>query len=233
VYKIPLSPIDLTQIYKKKQDDPTYTLSVDYTESKKDLEPEHILIYLANTGFRSSFDKIDGDLVKAYLELGFLIDAPTLTRVVSNIIRMEMEEDIEDSLEIFSLEQLNYFIDENKSLVDDLILQVSSMPLYAMNNINNFEESEVHVDHGYDLKLKEGESKIGLNLLNIFTSAYDAVLIVLANRGMSAEIDTSIFNDSSKYYGSDLMNNLNNTGVLSNIMALIPEEMIVKNPSVE
>ena len=232
MYTIPLSPIDLTEIYKKKQSDPSYTLSVNYTESKEKLEPEHILIYLANTGFRSTFDKVDSDLIKAYLELGFLIDAPTITRVVSNIIKMYFEEDIADSVDIFSLEDVSSFIDENEDLVEDLVVQISSMPTYAMDNINNFEESDVSIDHGFDIVMEEGDSKIGLNILNIFIYAYDAVLIVMANRGMTTNIDTTIFNDSSKYYGSDLMNNLNVSGVLANVMDLLPPEIILEKNKV-
>ena len=129
LHTIPLSPIDLANIYKDKTDD--YVLHVDYTRSKEGLSAKQILIYLANTGFRCTFDSIDDDLIQAYMEMDFLVDSPVLSRIVVEIIKQRMD----DAASAPS----------QKELVDDWINAMAELPAFVMGNVND-QECEVAFD---------------------------------------------------------------------------------------
>ena len=58
-YALPLAPQDLVGIYKEKDEsEKEYVLYVDYDKTTEKLTDQHILIYLANTNFKTSFDKV-------------------------------------------------------------------------------------------------------------------------------------------------------------------------------
>ena len=82
-YELPLSPQHLVQIYKDKNELEEYVLWVDYAKSKEKLSAQHIIIYLANTNFKTTFSSIDEDLIKAYINSDFMVDCPLLARIVS------------------------------------------------------------------------------------------------------------------------------------------------------
>ena len=54
-YVIPLAPTDLVQIYKVKEEEKDFVLFVNYFESREKLSAKHIIIYLANTNFKTTF----------------------------------------------------------------------------------------------------------------------------------------------------------------------------------
>jgi hypothetical protein len=226
MYKIPLSPIDLTKIYQQKQADKEFMLDVDYSTSKEKLAAKQILIYLANTGFKASFDKIDDELIKNYIELDFLVDSPLLERVVSNIIKVYFDEDPDDSLELYSKESIQLFISGNKDLVDDLINVISSMPAFCIDRMETFEDSKISFDVDLNVEYVEAESNVGLNIVNIITSGFDATLLVLSEIGMSTKIDSGVYNDKSKYNGGDIMMAFHDSGVVASVIELMPDDVI-------
>ena len=63
VYTLPLAPQNLVEIYKVKEEDEDFVLWVDYLASKEKLSAKHILIYLANTNFKTTFAQVDEDLL--------------------------------------------------------------------------------------------------------------------------------------------------------------------------
>lgn len=226
MYKIPLSPIDLTKIYQKKQADKDFMLDVDYGASKEKIAAKQILIYLANTGFKASFDKVDDELIKNYIELDFLVDSPLLERVVSNIIKVYFEEDPKDSLELYSKEDIRVFINENLDLVEDLVGVISSMPAFCLDRINKFEDSKLSFDIDLGAEYTDPKSNVGLNVVNIITSGFDATLLTLSKIGMSNKIDSGVYNEDSKYNGGDIMMALYGNGVVANIIEMMPDEVL-------
>ena len=72
-YVLPLAPQNLVEIYKVKEEDEKFVLFVNYLESKEKLTAKHIIIYLANTNFKTTFSAIDSDLLIEYIKSDFLI----------------------------------------------------------------------------------------------------------------------------------------------------------------
>jgi len=87
IYTLPLAPQNLVEIYKVKEEDEDFVLWVDYLASKEKLSAKHILIYLANTNFKTTFAQVDEDLLLEYIKSDFIIDSPFLSRFVVMAIK--------------------------------------------------------------------------------------------------------------------------------------------------
>ena len=71
-YTLPLAPQDLVAIYKEKDsNEEEFVLHVDYDKTTEKLSDQHILIYLANTNFKTTFDKITPSLVQEFIKSNF------------------------------------------------------------------------------------------------------------------------------------------------------------------
>lgn len=231
---VPLSPIDLTKIYKQKVNDPDFVLKVDYEGSKEKLKTKQILIYLANTAFKCEFESVDSQLIKDYIELDFIVNSPRLARVVANIIKLkQMKEELSisamddiDTILDFDIAEMDLFIEENEELIDTLMDTISAAPLFIMNSINEMEDTKVTFDHGMEIKKVSKDQKIGVNLVQIMSSGFDAVLDIFENKGINPEINVDIFNDDSKYNGNDIMKEMHDTGLVASIITLLPKELM-------
>lgn len=222
---IPLNPVDLTEIYKTKLENENFVLNVDYTKSKDVLNSKQILIYLSNTGFRCDFDHIDEQLVVDFISLNFLVDSPVLFRIVANIIKYHFSEPILDPVDTFTEEDMSLFISNNHDLVNELVSTISSLPLFVMEGVNNFEVG-VNFNHGMTPVYVDDEIHIGPNILSIITAGFDAVLLVFEKVGLSDKINNNILNDKSVYKGVDLLKSLYDNGVVHSIVGLLPEGVL-------
>ena len=130
-YVLPLAPQNLVEIYKVKEEDEKFVLFVNYLESKEKLTAKHIIIYLANTNFKTTFSAIDSDLLIEYIKSDFLIDSPVLSRFIVMVIKTRYMHPLtqyeEQLLDMFSKEQLHDFVDKNIELVDELCETISSI----------------------------------------------------------------------------------------------------------
>jgi hypothetical protein len=219
---LPLNPIDLTEIYKNKLDDKEFTLAVNYTDSKDKMSSKQILIYLSNTAFKCAFDKVDDRLISDYLTINFLVDSPSLDRIVANIIKVKLGGEVKDSLGLFSLNQINNFIDNNENLVEDLIITMSSLPIFIAERVNSMDEDNTEIRNIPEYTEYSG-SKIGLNMLNVLVYGFDAVLLSISDRGVTGSLNIKVYNEESKYRGVDIMKSLYDSGVVHSILQLFPD----------
>jgi hypothetical protein len=214
LYTIPLSPIDLASIYKSKTD--SYVLHVDYTKSKEQLTAKQILIYLANTGFRCTFDSIDDDLIQAYMEMDFLVDSPVLSRIVVEIIKQRMDDKTSAP--------------SQKELVDDWINAMAELPAFVMGNVND-QECEVAFDVDAIGKYKS-PSRVGLNFYHVAANGMDAIAKVISTTGFRGKFNTEFFNDKPKFKGRDIYSALHSKGVVDFVINLLPsKEIVIPNES--
>jgi hypothetical protein len=218
MYKLPINPIDLTKIYKQKIEDTKFTLKVDYLKSKEVLTVKQILIYLSNTGFRCSFDTIDNELIDTYIELNFLVDCPQLSRLVGNIIKSRLGHPIVEPHEID-------LIDNCTSLtINDLIEDLSGLPAFIIDSSNSLDEGNLTID--IEVNAVATDSLVGLNILNIILDSTDALFAVFTTLGFKYDYNSSIYNDSSKYGGVDILSALESKGILKLVLSTIPNELI-------
>ena len=138
-YELPLSPQHLVQIYKDKATLEDYVLWVDYAKSKEKLSAQHIIIYLANTNFKTTFSAIDEDLILAYIKSDFMVDCPLLSRIIVLIIKFYYRYDITEQesqlLYMFPPKLIFKFIEDHKELVEDLIESVASSVVKSLKRI--------------------------------------------------------------------------------------------------
>ena len=115
-YALPLAPQDLVGIYKEKDEsEKEYILYVDYDKTTEKLTDQHILIYLANTNFKTSFDKVTPSLVQEFIKTNFIVHCPMLSRVVAMILKVYLKWDLTDgekllTQNLFTMEQIDEFI---------------------------------------------------------------------------------------------------------------------------
>lgn len=222
---LPLNPVDLTEIYKSKLDNDEFTLAVDYTSSKEKMNARQVLIYLSNTAFKCGFDSVDAKLVEAYMTLNFMVDSPSLDRIVANILKVRMGVEPTDSLELFGLDNISSFIANNEQLVEDLVVTIATLPLFVADSVNAMEDGNIKIT-GLPSYTEYSSSRLGLNFINIVSNGFDAALKVISAMGFNDSMNTSIFNDESKYAGVDLMKMLHVRGVSYTILDMFPEDMI-------
>lgn len=79
---LPLSPLDMVEFFKDKEK----IFIIDYDESKKEMSPKSILIYLSNLQINCEFTSIDNELVTEYLYLKDLCNVPELDLFIANLV---------------------------------------------------------------------------------------------------------------------------------------------------
>jgi hypothetical protein len=228
MYTLPLNPIDLTEIYKKKLEDDSFVLFVDYVKSRESLTAKQILIYLSNTGFTAAFNKIDNDLVTEFIKLDFIVSSHMLTRTVSNIIRFRLKHEIVDGLIMFTTKDIEEYLVDNVDVIDDLIDDMSGISSYIVDTINNNEDSGICINDNMTFS-EHNKSATGLNILSITSDGLDSLALVISEKGLNKSINTSLFNKASKYHGGDLFHMLYKNGVVNFVLSLFPEELITED----
>ena len=221
MYVLPLSPIDLTTIYKQKLSEEGYMLEVDYTESKKVLSVKQMLIYLSNTGFTCKFSEVDNDLINEYIQLNFLVDSPMLSRIVGNLIKVSLNERLIDVTDNFGVEKLVSFVKEEGDIVNDLIDDIAGLPAFVIDTINENHYS-INIDTAPD---NDNDSLVGLNIFNIIINSTDAVLVVFKNLGFRSQFNSRVFNNDPTCYGKDIYAALYENNIPKLILGFLPPEI--------
>lgn len=233
-YTLPLSPQDLVAIYKDKGEDSEdeYILWVNYAESRLKLSPQHILIYLANTNFNTTFSAIDDDLLIEYIKTDFLVNAPLLSRILTNIIKTKYGHELapleKELYNIFDEERILNFIKNNGELLDEVVESIASVIPYSLVKLNeNLSEEnrakEVELQETIaEIKAVNTKSNCGPNIAMMVKATWDVFLIITHYRGLSLEYNTNLYNDTPKYYGKDLFYVLNHSNVVNNILEFFP-----------
>lgn len=231
-YTLPLAPQDLVSIYKEKEENENYVLYVDYVATREKLSAEHIIIYLANTNFKTSFTIVDEDLIKAYISSDFIIDCPLLARIVSNILRVRFNYELngldEQLLPVFPMELIHIFINSNYDFLEELIGNIQSVVPFVMEKVyyhmdDDTKALEVELKEFVDnIKVVDKPTQCGPNIARLLTTSWDAFLLVMQERGLSEGYNKSLYNDTPKYFGSDLFFVLNETKITKQILGIFP-----------
>ena len=236
-YKLPLAPQELVAIYKEKEEKKDYILYVDYLASKEKLSAKHIMIYLANTNFKTGFSAVDEDLIKEYITSDFMVDSPILVRFVSMLIRHRLHYELNDAdkmfYKIWPEDEIHKFIEGNFDLVDELIETIRDVIPFSLHKLyetmpeeNRIKEVELKnfVD---EITIVDKPAKCGPNIARFVTEGLDGFLAITHMRGLSQTYNKSVFNDSPKYFGKDLYYVLNHTKVMGQIMAFFPSSFFI------
>lgn len=236
-YELPLAPQHLVQIYKDKESIEDYILWVDYEKTKEKLSPQHIIIYLANTNFKTTFSAIDDDLIKAYIQSDFMVDCPLLARIVVLLIKVKYQHEIfgqeAELLPIFDMERLIKFNEQNEELMDKLVATVASSVPFALSKFYNglppeIKEKEVNLNEFLDLvEVTDAPPPCGPNIARLLTVGFDALLLILSKEGLSVEYNKQLYNDSPKYFGKDLYFIMCETKLTDQIISFFPEDFIL------
>lgn len=236
-YELPLAPQDLVAIYKEKEEDEDFVLWVDYFKSREKLSAKHIIIYLANTNFKTTFAGIDDDLIKEYITSDFMVDCPLLARILVNIIKHKLQHplsDIEKQLyALYSEEKIYQFISENLDLVEELIETVASSIPFAICKFydgltDEQKDLEVNLKEVVDgIKVIDKPSNCGPNIARLITTGFDAFLLITSIYGLKQEYNKAIFNDSPKYFGKDLYFILCETKITDQIVGFFPPDFLL------
>ena len=245
-YALPLSPQDLVAIYKEKGEDPDkkFVLWVNYAESRLKLSPAHIMIYLANTNFYATFSAVDEDLLVEYIKTDFLVDAPILARILTNIIKTKYGHELSQlEMQLYSLfdeNQIAEFIENQGDLLDELIENVKGLiPFvlqHAWDNLSD-EDKKTHFDLETtlnDITAVDKPTKCGPNVAMMVQCVWDMFLVITTYDGISDEYNTNLYNDKPKYNGSDLFVMLNDSNVIPNVLNFLPPGLLlpeIQNPA--
>lgn len=229
-YTLPLNPVDLAAIYKIKADQEDFTLRVNYEESKKVLSVKHILVYISNTNFKVQFDTVDAELLNEYIKCTFLVEAPLLSRIIALIAKRKLEyqyNDVDDAINLlWTDEMIDAYLEEHSDLFDDLMDKLQHIPLFCIAQATKYDEkySQVLPD---EVEYVDTETDIGLNIVYIATYALDVLYLLGHKYGPwpTQNLNTRVFNDTSKYQGSDLYNTLLKQGVATSVLDLFDEEV--------
>lgn len=232
LYTLPLSPQDLVAIYKEKEEKENFVLFVDYIGTREKLNAEHIVIYLANTNFKTSFNIVDEDLIKAYVSSDFLIDCPLLARIVSNILRVRLGHPLngldEKLLPVFSMESIHEFINNNYDFIEELIGSIQSVVPFILEKVyehmdQEAKDLEVDLKEFVDgIKVVDKPTTCGPNIARLLMTSWDAFLLIMQERGLSEGYNKALYNDAPKYFGSDLFFVLNETNITKHVLAIFP-----------
>ena len=236
-YELPLSPQHLVQIYKDKATLEDYVLWVDYTKSKEKLSAQHIIIYLANTNFKTTFSAVDEDLILSYIKSDFMVDCPLLSRIVVLIIKFYYKHDITEQesqlLFMFPPKLIFKFIEDHKELVEDLIKSVAAAVPFALYKLyegfdDDMKAKEVNLaELVNDITIHDKPAICGPNIARLLTTGYDALLLILNREGLFREFNKQTYNDSPKYFGKDLYHILCETNLTKQIIEFFPEDFLL------
>lgn len=231
-YVLPLAPQNLVEIYKVKEEDEKFVLFVNYLESKEKLTAKHIIIYLANTNFKTTFSAIDSDLLIEYIKSDFLIDSPVLSRFIVMVIKTRYMHSLtkyeEQLLDMFSKEQLHDFVDKNIELIDELCETISSIipfvltTFYSNLSDENKEKEFELVETLKEITETDLPSNCGPNIARLITDGWDGFLLICEKLGFSKTYNKQVFNDKPSYFGKDLFYILTQTNITNNILGMLP-----------
>jgi|TARA_B100000902_G_scaffold177805_1_gene171209 hypothetical protein len=233
-YTLPLAPQDLVAIYKEKDETDSgeeFCLYVDYDKTTEKLSDQHILIYLANTNFKTTFDKITPTLLVEFIKSNFLVNAPILARVLTIVLRKYLKyeltppEAILSSL-VFDEKQIDEFIELNGNLLEDLITSIQETFAFVLYKINEITEEgkEPELESLVkEIEITDTASNVGPNIARLVTEAVDAMYLVFHVRGITQSFNKQVFNDNPKFYGKDLMFIFTQTGITGEIVKMLPE----------
>jgi len=234
LYTLPLAPQDLVAIYKEKDETDSgeeFCLYVDYDKTTEKLSDQHILIYLANTNFKTTFDKITPTLLVEFIKSNFLVNAPILARVLTIVLRKYLKyeltppEAILSSL-VFDEKQIDEFIELNGNLLEDLITSIQETFAFVLYKINEITEEgkEPELESLVkEIEITDTASNVGPNIARLVTEAVDAMYLVFHVRGITQSFNKQVFNDNPKFYGKDLMFIFTQTGITGEIVKMLPE----------
>lgn len=233
-YTLPLAPQDLVAIYKEKDETDSgeeFCLYVDYDKTTEKLSDQHILIYLANTNFKTTFNKITPTLLVEFIKSNFLVNAPILARVLTIVLRKYLKyeltppEAILSSL-VFDEKQIDEFIELNGNLLEDLITSIQETFAFVLYKINEITEEgkEPELESLVkEIEITDTASNVGPNIARLVTEAVDAMYLVFHVRGITQSFNKQVFNDNPKFYGKDLMFIFTQTGITGEIVKMLPE----------
>ena len=234
-YTLPLAPQDLVAIYKEKDNTSDsaeeFCLHVDYDKTTEKLTDQHILIYLANTNFKTTFDKITPGLITEFIKSNFLVNAPILGRVTTIILRKYLDYELTEpekvlSSLVFPDKEIDAFIEANGNLLEDLCTAIQSIFPFVLWKIREITPPGTEPDleeFVNDIEIVDHVSSVGPNIARLVTEAVDALYLVLHIKGISQTYNKQIFNDNPKYYGKDLMYIFTQTGITGEIVKMLPE----------
>ena len=233
-YTLPLAPQDLVAIFKEKDETDSgeeFCLYVDYDKTTEKLSDQHILIYLANTNFKTTFNKITPTLLVEFIKSNFLVNAPILARVLTIVLRKYLKyeltppEAILSSL-VFDEKQIDEFIELNGNLLEDLITSIQETFAFVLYKINEITEEgkEPELESLVkEIEITDTASNVGPNIARLVTEAVDAMYLVFHVRGITQSFNKQVFNDNPKFYGKDLMFIFTQTGITGEIVKMLPE----------
>lgn len=240
---LPLTPQDLVSIYKEKEEenDGEFVLWVDYVKSREKLTPQHLLIYLANTNFKASFAQVDEELILEYIKTDFMVDSPTLDRIVANIIKRRYQHNISDieahMFRLFDLNQIDSFINSHFELVDELCVGMVSAAPFILTKIaaalgEEDLQKEINLTHiCSQIKAIDKPANLGPNVPNLVCAIFDAFCLILSEEGFVLEYNKQVYNDSPKFFGKDIYNVFCNTGITAKIIEFLPPGFLIANDS--
>ena len=235
-YVIPLAPTDLVQIYKVKEEEKDFVLFVNYLESREKLSAKHIIIYLANTNFKTTFSGIDEELLVEYIKSDFLIDSPLLSRFVVMLMKTRYGHALnhleENLLLQFSKEQLHDFVDKHVELIDELCETIASIIPFVLctfyaNLSDENKEKEFELGEAIkDIVVTDEPTNCGPNIARLVTDGWDGFLLVCSMLGFSKKYNKQLFNEKPSYFGKDLFFMLGQTKIVENILSMMPPGFI-------
>ncbi len=235
-YTIPLAPTDLVQIYKVKAEDDDFVLFVDYFESREKLSAKHIIIYLANTNFRTTFSGVDEELFVEYIKSDFLIDSPLLSRFLVMIIKTRhhypLNEFEQQLLNQFSQDQLHDFVEKHIELVDELCETIASIiPFVLCTFYANLTDEDKKLESELsgaieEITVVDEPANCGPNIARLITDGWDGFLLICSVMGLSKKYNKQVFNNKPSYFGKDLFFILSHTKIVENILSMMPPGFI-------
>lgn len=242
-YKLPLAPQDLVEIYKFKEAEDDYVLWVDYLESKEKLSAEHIIIYLANTNFKTTFSHIDEDLMLAYIKSDFMIDAGLLTRFVVILLKLRFGHEpnhLEEKLfNMWPKEEMHNFVDKHIDLVNELADTIAqAIPFVLCSFYSNLPDEmrkvELEVAEAVEeIKVIDIPSNIGPNVAKLIIDGWDGFLLVCHMVGFKQVYNKQVYNDKPSFFGKDLFFLFTQSNISNNILNIFPPGFIVNHDQIK
>lgn len=237
-YTLPLAPQDLVEIYKLKESEKDYVLWVDYAASREKLSADHIIIYLANTNFKTTFTTVDDDLLLAYIKSDFLIDSPLLNRLIVMALKLRFQYEVNGlEKELFdasmSQDKLYDFVDNNLDLIDEVADTIAQVIPFALTKFyeNLSEENkalEIEVAEAVEeIKVVDKPVSCGPNIAQLIISGWDGFLLVCSILGFKQEFNKQVYNDKPTFAGKDLFYVLTQSNITNNILGVLPPGFIV------
>ncbi len=236
LYTLPLAPQNLVEIYKIKEDNEDFVLWVDYLASKEKLSAKHILIYLANTNFKTAFAQVDEELLVEYIKSDFIVEAPLLARFVVMAIKVRYMYEFngleEQLLDIFTKERLHDFVDKNYELIEQVCNTMAELIPFTLckfyeNLSDENKELEVDVKEAVEgITVSDYPTNCGPNVARLLTDGWDGFLLVCSQLGFKQEYNKQMYNDKPAYFGKDLFYVLTQSNITNNILSMMPDGFI-------